>query len=78
MSHLTALQDATLGGTNALEKELAASLQVISKLEGEVNAARGQRDDVSLAVASLNKQLENASARLGQCCLAALLHAVVM
>ena len=69
MSHLTALQDATLGGTNALGKELAASLQVISKLEGEVNAARGQRDDVSLAVASLNQQLENASARLEQCCL---------
>ncbi len=66
---LTALQAATLGGNNALEKELAASLQVISKLEADVNVARGQKDDISLAMSSLEKQVENASARLEEWCM---------
>jgi uncharacterized protein YhaN len=56
-------QEAAKGGATALEQELAASLQVISKLEADLNASRSQTDDVKLAMASLEKQLENATAR---------------
>ncbi len=57
------VQAAVVGGEKALEKELAAALQVISKLEGDVNASRANTDAAKLAVASLEKQLETATAR---------------
>jgi hypothetical protein len=57
------VQDAVVGGDKALEKELAAALQVITKLEGDVNASRANTDAAKLAVASLEKQVENATAR---------------
>jgi hypothetical protein len=58
-----AAQHAVNSGDKALEKELAASLQVISKLEADVNSARAQTNDTKLAMGSLEKQLESASAR---------------
>jgi hypothetical protein len=56
-------QDAVVGGEKALEKELAASLQVISKLETDINASRAQTDSAKLAVSTLEKQLENVTIR---------------
>ena len=57
------LQDAVVGGEKALEKELAASLQVISKLEGDINTSRAQTDSAKLALSILEKQTENIAAR---------------
>ena len=57
------LQDAVVGGEKTLEKELAASLQVISKLECDINASRAQTDNAKLALSTLEKQLENATIR---------------
>ena len=57
------VQDAVVGGEKSLEKELAAALQVITKLEGDVNSSRANTDAARLALASLEKQVENATAR---------------
>ena len=68
------VQDAVVGGEQSLEKELAAALQVITKLEGDVNASRANTDAARLALASLEKQVENATARwVGALCVASLL-----
>ncbi len=56
-------QDAVVGGDKALEKELAASLRVISKLESDINVSRAQTDVVKLSMCTLEKQLENMTER---------------
>jgi chromosome segregation ATPase len=60
------MQEAVAGGGEAIERELTNALQVITKLEADLNDARTQTDDAKLAASSLEQQMANVQVRLGE------------
>ena len=60
------MQEAVAGGGEAIERELTNALQVITKLETDLNDARTQTDDAKLAATSLEQQMTNVQVRLGE------------